>query len=340
MSNRKINRRAFLGTSVATSLALAAPELKRAKAEAPPNGKISLGLIADVHQDIMHDGVHRIKAFVSAMQEQQAHGIVNLGDFCVPHSRNDEFLAAWNTFPFDKFHVLGNHDTDGGYRREHVIEYYGSRGRFFSQDFHGLHLVILDGNDPDGKPGYPCNVNDEQIEWLESDLQTTQKPSVIMIHQPIDDYNQHIRSSHKIREVLAKANHDAGFRKVLIVLAGHAHLDYLKESDGIPHLQINSASYVWVEKKHLNYAAEIQATHPWLANTCPYAEPLWACIIFDTNTGEMTVEGRQTKWVGPDPWEIGLAEDDYQKNRDLCRPAISSRRINSLDLRAPSPPQH
>jgi predicted phosphodiesterase len=327
--NVLVDRRRFLQTSGACGLTLLAPELSRARADGPRDEKIRLGVIADVHQDIMHDGVERITAFVSAMQKQQAHGIVNLGDFCVPHSRNDLFIAKWNEFNENKFHVLGNHDTDGGFRREQTVEFYQSPGRFFSQDLNGLHLIALDGNDPDGKPGYPCNVNDEQIKWLQADLQATSLPTVILIHQPIDGYDKHVRSSAKVREVLANENRRAGFRKIILVLAGHAHLDYIKETDGIPHVQINSASYAWVGKKHANYPSEIQAKHPSIAQTCPYAEPLWATITFDLNAGEIRIEGRETIWVGPTPWELGLAEDDYQRSRELSRPAIASRRIDT-----------
>lgn len=318
-----MNRRHFL--TAATGTLLAAPALRRLRAAAPGSGRIRLGLVADVHQDVMPDGVERITAFVDAMQQSQAHGIVNLGDFCVPHARNDRFLAAYNRFSGPKLHVLGNHDTDGGFKREQVLEYWNSPARYYSRDEHGLHLVVLDGNDPDGQKGYPCSLNDEQLAWLEQDLAASQAPTVIFIHQPIDAFDKHVRSAKKVRAVLARANEEAGFKKVIAVFAGHAHLDYVKESDGIPHVQINSASYVWVDKKHPNYDAATQKQHPSVAATCPYAEPLWALVTFDVEAGRIEICGRETSWVGADPWQVGLAEDAYQRSRDFCRPAITTR---------------
>lgn len=321
-----MHRRRFLATSAAAaSTILVAPALCRLRADAPADGMIRLGLISDVHQDVMHDGIERIAAFVESMQQDQAHAVVNLGDFCVPHSRNDAFLAAFDQFAGPKLHVLGNHDTDGGFKREQALEYWKSPARFFSRDEHGLHLVVLDGNDPDGKKGYPCSINDQQIAWLAKDLATTKTPTVIFVHQPIDAYDQHVRTSKQVREVLARANQEAGFQKVIAVFSGHAHLDYVKESDGIPHVQINSASYVWVSTKHPNYAPEIQKAHPWVAATCPYAEPLWALVSFDVEAGRIEIKGRETTWVGPDPWEVGLPEDAYQRSREFSRPAITSR---------------
>jgi len=304
---------------------LAAPALRLLRADAPAGGKLRLGLVADVHQDVMPDGVERITAFVEAMREAGAQAVVNLGDFCVPHARNERFLAAFDRFPGPKLHVLGNHDTDGGFKREQTLEYWKSPARYFSRDEHGLHLVVLDGNDPDGKKGYPCSVNVEQLAWLEKDLAATKAPTVIFIHQPIDAFDKHVRTAAKVRAVLAKANEAAGFPKVIAVFAGHAHLDYVKESDGIPHVQINSASYVWVDKKHPNYDAATQQRHPWVAATCPYADPLWALVTFDVEAGRIEITGRETSWVGPDPWQLGLAEDAYQRNRGYCRPGITSR---------------
>jgi len=324
-----MNRRKFLASTAAAGTLLAAPSLRRLRADAPAGGKLRLGLISDVHQDVMHDGVERITAFVEAMEREQAQGIVNLGDFCVPHARNDAFLAAFDRFAGPKLHVLGNHDTDGGYKREQVLEYWKSPARYFSRDEHGLHLVVLDGNDPDGKRGYPCSVNDEQIAWLEKDLAATKAPTVIFIHQPIDAFDKHVRTAKKVRAVLARANEEAGFQKVIAVFSGHAHLDYVKESDGIPHVQINSASYVWVSTKHPNYDAAIQKAHPWVAATCPYADPLWALVSFDTEAGMIEIAGRETTWVGPDPWQVGIAEDAYQRSREFCRPAITNRMLKS-----------
>jgi len=118
-----IDRREFLSAAAAAAAAVfVAPQLRRLRAEAPADGRIRLGLISDVHQDVMHDGVERIAAFVEAMEQEGAQGVVNLGDFCVPHARNDAFLAAFDRFAGPKLHVLGNHDTDGGYKREQVLE--------------------------------------------------------------------------------------------------------------------------------------------------------------------------------------------------------------------------
>lgn len=293
----------------------------------PRTNVVRLGMITDVHQDVMHDGVERLAKFVSAMREANVDAIAQLGDFCVPHQRNEAFLEAWNQFPGERLHVLGNHDMDGGYRREQTVEFLGCPGKYYAKQLGGLRLLVLDGNDPDGRPGYACNVGDEQLAWLQEQLREQTSPSIVLIHQPIDAYDRHVRSARRVRELLAEANRAADERRVLAVFSGHAHLDYVRESDGIPHFQLNSASYYWVDKQHENYGAAIQKDRPSLGATCPYADPLWAIVEIDLQSGAIDIAGKSSDWVGPDPWELDLPAEEYGRNRELCRPAITSRRF-------------
>lgn len=81
MSRMYPRRRILESTAAGLGGALAAPGLRLLRAEAPRDGVIRIGMIADVHQDVMPDGVARMKAFVAAMRAAKAHAIVNLGDF-------------------------------------------------------------------------------------------------------------------------------------------------------------------------------------------------------------------------------------------------------------------
>lgn len=89
-----------------------------------PSSPIHFGLISDTHQDIMHDGLERVSAFIKAMTTAQAEFIVQLGEFCQPLDHNQAFLHAWNRFPRPRHHVLRNHDMDGGAPREKTASYH------------------------------------------------------------------------------------------------------------------------------------------------------------------------------------------------------------------------
>ncbi|KKL27564.1 hypothetical protein LCGC14_2383900, partial [marine sediment metagenome] len=102
-----------------------------------PPAVLRFGLIADVHQDVMHDSRQRIEAFVGAMNKAKADFICQLGDFCWPHERNQEFLECWRQFDGPRYHVLGNHDMDGGYTRERAVAFLGMPGKHYSFDNKG-----------------------------------------------------------------------------------------------------------------------------------------------------------------------------------------------------------
>jgi 3',5'-cyclic AMP phosphodiesterase CpdA len=106
------------------------------------------GVISDVHQDIVPDGVARIRAFVSALTQARADFVIQLGDFCVPKDGNRDVLAAWNAFHGPRYHVLGNHDMDGGFTREQAAAFLGMPARHYTFDGGSFLGVVLDGNDP------------------------------------------------------------------------------------------------------------------------------------------------------------------------------------------------
>ncbi|MEC7628098.1 MAG: alkaline phosphatase, partial [Verrucomicrobiota bacterium] len=55
---------------------------------------IKLGLIADLHQDVMHDGPTRLKAFLDAMTVEKPDALLQLGDFAYPSKKNTVVTEA------------------------------------------------------------------------------------------------------------------------------------------------------------------------------------------------------------------------------------------------------
>ena len=50
---------------------------------------IKLGIITDLHQDIMHDGPARLKVFLDAMANEKPDALLQLGDFAYPTKGNE-----------------------------------------------------------------------------------------------------------------------------------------------------------------------------------------------------------------------------------------------------------
>ena len=73
---------------------------------------LRFAIATDIHQDIMHDGLQRLQAFIDAAVQAQVDMVVQLGDFCQPTESNRTFLAQWEALDLPRYSVLGNHDMD------------------------------------------------------------------------------------------------------------------------------------------------------------------------------------------------------------------------------------
>lgn len=272
---------------------------------------IRFGLCADVHKDVIHDADIRLKIFIDRMNREKADFIMQLGDFCRPYDYNQGFLDIWNQFQGPRFHVLGNHDTDGGFTREQTLEFWGAKDKYYSFDLGGYHFVVLDGNDKKKQgavSGYPRYIGEQQAEWLKNDLLKTNSPTFIFSHQSIENAGG-VENGQAIMRIIEEANREAGFRKVVACFSGHHHADYYAVIEGIYYIQINSMSYEWLgaDYKHARFSEEIEEAHPWVSYTAPYRDALYA-IVTIRSEGTIEIDGIQSEWIRPSPSELGVPE--------------------------------
>jgi len=208
------------------------------------------------------------------------------------------------------------HETDGGFTREQVVDYWKAQGTYYSFDSKGFHIVVLDGNDEDtssSRPaGYARFIGKEQLEWLAEDLEKTDLPTIVFCHQGLDNDLGGIHNATESRLVLERANKQADFNKVQVVFSGHHHQDYYNNINGIHYVQINSMSYQWLGEdfQHIRYSKEIDETHPWIKYTAPYKEPIWAYVEISAD-GIFQLKGKKSEFVGPSPKELGVTRDKY-----------------------------
>lgn len=290
------------------------------KAGASPAGVTRFGVIADVHHGLAENTERRLEAFIDATAGRELDFIVQLGDFNHPVRAARGFLDVWSNFRGPRYGVLGNHDMDMG-SKQHAIDLWGIPGRFYSFDAGHLHFVVLDANNiyaerkfvpyADGNyfqaaPGTDSHCDDEQLDWLASDLAGTQRQTVVFVHQPIDETYKGgaCRNRHRVRAIMEEANRRAGFQKVVACFAGHHHDDGYEERRGVHYFRINSASYLWVGEQYGRMAH--------------YDQSLFAFVTVRDNL--ITLEGRDAQWVPPTPGERGLPDAEH------FVPAIRGRR--------------
>jgi predicted phosphodiesterase len=297
--------------------------------------EIKFGICSDPHQDIMHDTEKRIKAFVDNEKEAQSDFIIHLGDFCRPYKKNLPFLKKWEEFKGPRFHTLGNHDNDGGFKWNQVLKFWNMPFQYYSFDMHGWHFVVLDGNEKKPKNrarGYPRYISKAQSQWLYEDLKKTPNSSVIFSHQSLEDI-EGVENRDYIRSILENINKEAGWGKVCASFCGHNHVDFATQIEGIHYVQINSMSNYWIggKYKHIRYSAEIDKKYPYIKYTVPFKDPLFAHVTLSPE-GYIKISGTKSEFEGLSPWELGLNEvKDTIYDKERVIPTISDRHLK-IDL--------
>jgi 3',5'-cyclic AMP phosphodiesterase CpdA len=323
-----VSRRAFLKTAASVPLLLAWDLHGRQNVA---RRLVRFGLCADPHKDVMHDADQRLRTFVDAANQAKAEFLLQLGDFCRPYEKNRGFLKIWDSFAGPRYHTLGNHDRDGGFSWQKVQDFWGLERRYYSFDHGGWHFVVLDGNEKKPvkpAPGYPRYIGAEQLAWLEEDLRKTSAPTLTFSHQSLAD-PEGLENGAAVRQVLERANKEAGWPKVGASLSGHHHIDFACEINGVHYVQVNSMSYSWLGDKyaHVRYSAEVDKAFPSVKYTAPYKDPLFAFATLDPQ-GWISIQGVRSEFVGPSPWELGVPDKKGTAQAKNCLvPRISDRKL-------------
>ena len=320
-----MNRRSFLASSAVVGSALLAPNISIAAMHRLEQ-KIKIGLIADLHQDVMHDGTKRMQAFVEHMRKESPDAIMQLGDFAYPNEKNQEVIKLFNGAHKNSLHVIGNHDTDEGHSKQQIVDNWGMDGRYYAKNINGLWFVVLDGNDPDSpthQGGYARYIGPEQQKWLKEQLQKLDGPIIVVSHQPIGGV-WGVDNAKQLQTMLGEASD-----KVILAINGHSHIDMVLRIKSIPYLHINSASYQWVGGNHIHqsYDEKIHAQYPDIQYTCPYKESLFATLELDPETNSIIITGRESSWVGPSPEQLGKDMDATLTPGEEVAPRIRNRTI-------------
>ncbi len=291
---------------------------------------VKIGMCSDVHLPTMHDSEKRITRFIDSMKIARPDFIIELGDFGIPKKEYEPYFAIWNSFPGKKYHVIGNHEMDGGTSLEKAIDYRGMESPYYSFSGNGFKFIVLNGNDKKeaGLKGYQSYIGKKQIEWLRNELEKSQEPIVIFSHQgigtdpdiPGERYS--IENSKEVRKIFEEHNKTKKKYRVICCFNGHTHHDYAEEINNIWYITINSMSYKWLgeEYEYIRYSDEVDKNFKWIKYTAPYKDPLFTLVEIST-AGYIKMTGKKSEYVGPSPW--GLGYPDYLKK--YVKPQITER---------------
>ncbi len=292
--------------------------------------RVKIGMCSDVHLPTMHDSEKRIIAFIDSMKIAKPDFIIELGDFAIPTKEYARYFVIWNSFPGPKYHVIGNHEMDGGTTLEQALAYRCMSSSYYTFSRKGFKFIVLDGNDKEyeGQKGYRSFIGKKQLEWLKKELNSADKPVVIFSHQgfghdpgvPGERYS--VNNAGDIRSVLEEHNKTHRNSHVICCFNGHTHHDYAEEINGIWYITINSMSYNWLgeEYEHIRYSDEVDKEFEWIKFTAPYKGPLYTLVEISTD-GHIHMTGKYSEYVGPSPWELGYPG----KLKKYVKPQITER---------------
>lgn len=319
-----MNRRTFLRTSSATSLSVMLPW-----SSIPPladSGRLTIGLIADLHQDIIPDAKDRLAAFVRSMRQNPTDVVVQMGDFATPKPAHQELVDLFHSAPGVPLHVLGNHDTDLGFSPADCMAQWQIPATYYTKEVNGFTLIVLDGNEkgsPDYSGGYPSYIGAVQMAWLEQVLASTKNPVILFSHQPLLGWAA-IDNATDVRQLLQPYA-----ERIMLCICGHTHIDQVLREGNILYWHVNSSSYFWVggPYQHQSYPASIHERHKWLSHTCPYDSPVFARLTVDIFQKRLHITGQTGAWVGQSPLDLGADPDRNLIHGEHIVPYIKDRQM-------------
>ncbi len=152
--------------------------------------------------------------------------------------------AEWAKLGAERHYVLGNHCVDTLTKDEFAAATAARPAPYsFDVPFRGaqsaLHVVALDAcfnsaGAPYGRKNFDwrdSNIPESQIEWLAKDLAATRHPVIVLAHQRLDGSgDHHVKNAARVRGVL-----EGAAPKVLAVLQGHSHQNFVATVNGIPY---------------------------------------------------------------------------------------------------------
>ena len=258
---------------------------------------LRFGLITDTHaHDIdsplegkwMSHTQERLTAFTTAMTAWAPDFIIELGDFINgwvvlgaepgDPARIPDILrwasGLYDQFDGPRYHVIGNHDLYN-LDKSQYREILDLESTSYSFDIGSYHFVVLDVQfAADGTPlqntftGIAGFVPEAKFEWLRADLAATDQPTIICVHQPLDESADEIEAwgrptvfnQDALRGLFAEDG------DVIAVLQGHEHINQ--------HQIISDIHYITFE------AMVDQGT-----------QASWAQVALDPRSRSIVIEG-------------------------------------------------
>jgi alkaline phosphatase len=225
---------------------------------------VSFGLVTDIHAHDLDSPLEgkwmshtegRLSAFTTAMNEWAPSFIIELGDFINgwvvlgvepgdPARIPDILVWAeglYDQFDGPNYHVIGNHDLYNLDKTEY-LDILEMETTYYSFDVGAYHFIVLDvqfaadgSNLAHTYTGVFGFVPEPEFEWLRTDLEATELPTLVLVHQPLDDFTEEwgrptVLNQAALQQLFAEDG------DVIAVFQGHTHSNSHRIIDGIHYV--------------------------------------------------------------------------------------------------------
>ena len=236
-----ISRREFIQAGVAFMGVAAVGASGCRKPLMEGKGKITIGMFADAHyadramriNRYYRESAAKVEQAVAEFNSARPDFIVQLGDFVdkgesveIELNYLERIEHEYERFDGGRHYVLGNHDV-ATFSKEQFISNCGARKNYYSFDKGDFHNIILDACYNKDESDYRAGNFDwtqsyipaREQEWLEADLQATEKKTIVFLHQRLDDeQDPHgVKNAPEVRKIIEESG------RVLAVFQGHDH---------------------------------------------------------------------------------------------------------------------
>ena len=244
-----MDRREFIVKSLIFSSALSMPLL------AGVNDKVlRIGVVTDCHSADKitganntrqyRDAVKKMTQAVDQFNQDEMDFVIELGDLIDSANSVETEISylktiekAYSKAKAPRHYVYGNHCLDTLTRKEFSAHTDANEKGYYSFDQGLYHIVILDAcytskGVPYSRKNFhwtDANIPKEELLWLKADLEKTNRPTIVFVHQRLDGGKHSVKNAALTRKVLEKS------KRVIAVFQGHAHIN--------THLEINKIHY-------------------------------------------------------------------------------------------------
>jgi len=281
----------------------------------------------------------QMETIVKRAVDEGCEFIVNGGDLTYGPAAEitGDFMEKYNKIPLPVYNLLGNHDSDQTSFDE-TVKLYNMPHNYYYVDCKGYRFIMCDPNYylVDGEyihydlgnyypvPGSLRGIMPpDQLDWLKETIDTAEGPCILISHESFEREADGIHNLEDVRRIINDANKKKP-HSVILCINGHHHIDYLRILDNVIYLDLNSATFNTVSRKHDFFPKELCEKHKSICNLVMFNDPLNAVIELDGTT--VDIRGvKSTYFMGVSPELVGNPIFDGSGRKQM--PQVQSAKI-------------